>query len=69
MPTMFGRELEDSPAPGIIPEPISVHNRFNPATGRAARRAAERAGRLPSGQEKPRSILFARLLGFIRGET
>jgi hypothetical protein len=68
MGTTFPIESEDSPAAGIIPEPVSVHEQPSAAAERSARRTAERAASPPSGQGRARSTVFSRLLGALRGD-
>jgi hypothetical protein len=70
MDTTFAIESHYSPAPGIIPEPVRVHDQPASPTGRAARRAAGRATKSFSspGRRNPVSIVLAKLLGVIRGD-
>jgi hypothetical protein len=60
--TTFAIECNDSPAPGIIPEPVRVHDE------RAAKPAADRPRRRPSWRGQV-SIRLAKLMSTIRGDN
>ena len=72
MHTTFAIESNDSPAPGIIPGPVHIHDQparptrsaGGPSPGRATKPLAS------PGQRNPVSIVLAKLIGVIRpGDT
>ena len=71
MHTTFAVESNDSPAPGIIPGPVHIHDQ--PAGRHAApdaHRQAAQPNRWPRpGQGNPVSIVLAKLMGVIRSDT
>jgi hypothetical protein len=68
MRNTFAIESNDSPAPGVIPEPVRVHDQPAVPTRRVARRAAVRAPKRPPGQRHPVRIILAKVLSVIHGE-
>jgi hypothetical protein len=68
--TTFAIESNDSPAPGIIPEPVRVHDQPAVPTRRAGGPPAGRASKLLSspGRRIPVRILLAKLMSVIRGD-
>jgi hypothetical protein len=70
MHTTFAIESNDSPAPGIIPEPAHVHDDPAKPTRRSGQPAANRATSLlwSSGKRSAVSIVLAKLRSAIRGD-
>jgi hypothetical protein len=70
MQSTFAIESSDSPAPGIIPEPVRVKDEPTAPTRRPGPPSAGRATEPLSsvGQRNPVSIMLAKLLGVIRGD-
>jgi hypothetical protein len=63
MKTTFPMESRTSPAPGIIPEPLLVHEQPAASTHRGGRRAARTNTRLAA-----RRTPLARLMAALRGD-
>ena len=70
MHATFAIESNDSPAPGIIPEPVHVHDQPAKPTRRTGQPPAGRATKLlpAPGQRNPVSIVLARVMRVIRGD-
>jgi hypothetical protein len=69
MHTTFAMESNDSPVPGIMPEPARVHDEPAAPNRRAERRAARRARVLsPPGQRNSVSTVLTKLKSVIRGD-
>ena len=71
MHSTFAIGSHDSPAPGIIPGPVRVHDQPARLTRRAGRPPPRRATKpfASPGQGNPVSIVLARLMGVIRGDA
>ena len=68
MSSSSASESTESPAPGIIPEPMHVQDQPTAAAERSAQRAADRASTPPPTQAKPRRGLLGKLLAALRGD-
>lgn len=66
MPTKPTIERTGSPVPGVIPEPVRVHDQRLTATPTTSGTTSPASS---PGRRNPASILLAKLLSVIRGDT